>query len=559
MTAMIPIPIEDPLSMAWLDCNDLGNAERLVRLSRGLLRWVEKEEKWIAFDGRRWSMRDGDHLARQKAHDVARHIDAEATALAAILGDARALSAKFGDWCTTELATERVIVLRKHALKSGNAAQTGAMLVQAREALRIDPDQFNTDPLAFNVRNGTLRFRREKGKDGKPGAWRIEHQKAHDPTDFITQLADVDFDPEADCPKWKSRFELAQPDAEQRAVLPLVYGMTLTGLVSDQAFYVFQGKGGDGKSTSNDVIGEILGDYFSHAPIATFLEGPKKGGSEHRSDLVRLQGDIRMVLADEPKKSDTWDGSVLKQITGGKITARGFQKATEETFTPRWKLFVECNPLPRAPSDDEGFKRRMKLYLWPFQFTKSAEGADPIDVVKARLRAEKSGILNWMIEGALRWLETRVIPEPAVMREALGNYWAAASPLTDWMGDYCDLSDRHATEPAADLHRHFCDWCERQGIDKPMNATSFGRALTERHIMRVKDGRGNIQRRGIRLRSEIEVEAAAAAAADEAARRAGLAGAASGHPAPLKRDAGPVDDAGAFGGDFERDDLDDEL
>lgn len=33
MNQMIPIPIDDPLQMAWFDRNDLGNAERLVRLA----------------------------------------------------------------------------------------------------------------------------------------------------------------------------------------------------------------------------------------------------------------------------------------------------------------------------------------------------------------------------------------------------------------------------------------------------------------------------------------------------------------------------------------------
>lgn len=506
MTAMMPIPVEDPLAMAWLDCNDLGNAERFVRLARGLLRWVEREGRWIAFDGRRWSMADGDHMARQKAHEVAVHVEQEALALNALCTDAAALASQFGAWCTPDIAEERVIALRKHALKSGNAAQTGAMLTQAHDKLRITLDQFDTDPLAYNVLNGTLRFVEQAG------GWSVRFDAGHDPEDRISRLADVVYDADAGCPNFLARLNLIQPDAEQRDILPMLYGMTLTGLVSDQAFYVHQGKGGDGKSSTHGIIAEIHGDYFSHAAISTFLEGPRKGGSEHRSDLVRLQGDIRMVLCDEPKKGDVWNGSVVKQITGGKITARGFHKPTDDTFQPRWKLFVECNPLPRAPSDDDGFRRRMKLYVWPFQFTKSPMGVEPIDVVERRLRAEKSGILNWMIGGALRWLETRHIPEPAVMTEALANYWAASSPMAEWMEDWCDLTNRQALEPAGGLYGHFKGWCEGNGIERPISQTAFGRALTERHIMAIKDRKGNKMRRGIRLRADWEVEAAAEAA-----------------------------------------------
>jgi len=95
VTQLIPIPIEDPLSMAWLDTNDLGNAERLVRLSKGLLLWVE-QLGWVAYDLKRWSAKDGERKAAQLAHEVARHVDREAAALAGIADDEDALERVFG-------------------------------------------------------------------------------------------------------------------------------------------------------------------------------------------------------------------------------------------------------------------------------------------------------------------------------------------------------------------------------------------------------------------------------------------------------------------------------
>jgi hypothetical protein len=59
---MIPMPVDDPLSMAWLDCNDLGNAQRLKQLAKGLL---SGSMSWAgsAYDGKRWSARDGELIA----------------------------------------------------------------------------------------------------------------------------------------------------------------------------------------------------------------------------------------------------------------------------------------------------------------------------------------------------------------------------------------------------------------------------------------------------------------------------------------------------------------
>jgi putative DNA primase/helicase len=55
-------------------------------------------------------------------------------------------------------------------------------------------------------------------------------------------------------------------------------------------------------------------------------------------------------------------------------------------------------------------------------------------------RRRKSGILNWLIEGALHWLETREIPQPKAMQEVLSDFWADSSPMLEWMGEWCDTS-----------------------------------------------------------------------------------------------------------------------
>ena len=49
----------DPERLAWYEMNDLGNAERLKARSGGLLLFV-RNKGWIAWDGRRWSLEDGE-------------------------------------------------------------------------------------------------------------------------------------------------------------------------------------------------------------------------------------------------------------------------------------------------------------------------------------------------------------------------------------------------------------------------------------------------------------------------------------------------------------------
>lgn len=503
---MISVTPADPLVTAWLDTSDLGNAKRLVAIAMGTLLWVEDAQAFAHFDGKRWSMERGGIEAQRIAHRVVEHIDGEAEALGALADDAMRLRERVGSWCAPEIAQKRVETLRGHAVRSGSASATSGMLKQARSLITAVLADFDVDPLVYNTQNFTLRFFQDSANK-----WDVK-ATPHDQADMLMQIANVEYDQDARCPFFEERLAMLTPDPEQLAAFRPLYGYTLTGLTSDQAFYVHQGKGGDGKSASHMAIADLHGDYYRHAGVTTFLQSSgQKAGSDHRSDLVRLKGDIRFVTCDEPPSRSVWDGGTIKQVTGSTVTARGANERTEVTFRPRFKLFCECNIVPRAPSDDKGFRRRFKLFMWRVSLSDTPAGEMPIDTVLSRLDSEKSGILNWMIAGALEWLTTRRIPQPSAMTDALTDFWADSSPLLEWMSEWCDISDPEARAPAKQLYDHFKEWCEAGGREKVMTATMFGRELSNKQHAVVKDGRGIRWRKGLQLRVNGQFGQAAAA------------------------------------------------
>jgi putative DNA primase/helicase len=494
-TGPIRMTVSDPLTTAWLDTSDWGNAKRLVTIAGGKLLWIDEAQAWAYYDDRRWALLHGNIAAQRMAHRVIEHIDLEAEALGEIAEDIVQLKKRVGEWCTPEIAQKRVETLRGHAVRSGSAGMTAGMLKQARSFISASLDDFDQDPLAYNVLNGTLRF--FKGEDD---AWRVRRDD-HDPEDRIMQIADVEYDPKAVCEFWTKRLRLVTPDDEQLAALQPLYGYTLTGLTSDQSFYVHQGKGGDGKSATHMALAALHGDYYRHAGVKTFLQGADRGGAEHRSDLVRLRGDIRFATCDEPPPRAVWDGATIKQITGSLVTARGSGAVTEITYRPRFKLHAECNIIPKPPSDDKGFRRRFKVFQWLVSLDTTPEGEMAFEEVLEKLAEERSGILNWLIEGALIFLPTRKVPQPAAMAGVLADFWADSSPMLEWKGEWCDTSDPEAKTPAKELWDSYKAWCDAAGLENFGNPTSFGRALRDQHHGVWKDPKGGKRwRKGIRLR-----------------------------------------------------------
>lgn len=524
----------DPETLAWLPLNDSGNAERLAARSGGLLRWVDLGEGagyWIGFDGQRWHRKAGEMAARRLAQAVPPAMREEARALAEAVKAGR-----MPDWCTPEVAEERIKNLHQWCVKSGDKGRTDGMLAQARVMLAADEDEFDRDRLALNVRNGTLRFVQGAGgvaSSGLASSSRAVGQTAqgwhvrldpHDPADMITRMAEVDYDPGAECPTWLARLAHLQPEPDQREMMRRIHGYALLGIRSEQKFILAQGRGGDGKTLSYAVIAAIMGDYYRHADVQSFLKGGTKSGSDHSEDLARLAGDTRLVTCDEPERFATFNSKIIKQATGGgRMTVRALRQASVEVEV-RWLLVMECNPLPKVPTSDDGFWRRCVPFQWPVQLRPAEQAAQPYDVLFGALMAEASGILNWAIGGALDWLTERDLKPSARSAEVKEAYRNSSDPFGEWYRTRCATGAAEAMrELTADLHENFKAFCtEELGIDaaKVPGIRAFGSQLDERQHMSRKSG-GVMYRLGIRLLGASERDGGGAAGSDGGAGDAG--------------------------------------
>jgi putative DNA primase/helicase len=508
------LPPPDPGELAWYETNDKGNARRLKARTQGLLRWVDMGDDdghWIAYQDGRWRRDLGMRAARLATDDVSDCLREEALALKQQIDDNRLPGGMDRD-----LASARLEELFKWARQSGDSNKARGMLDKARALLAVSPDVFDADPLAVNLRNGTLRFVPPSAHGEK---WSVRLDP-HNPDDMITRQAQVDYEPGAQCARWIERLHQLQPEEDQREFMRRVFGYALQGIRSEQVFIVAQGKGGDGKSLTHVVIASILGDYYKHADVKSFLQGGRKSGSDHSEDLARLAGDTRLVTCDEPERFSTWNSQVIKQMTGGgTMTVRGLREASRE-IRPGWLLVAECNTFPKVPTSDDGFWRRCKVLEWPVQLAKHQQG--DFEAIRAELIAEGPGVLNWMISGALDWLESRDL-KPSRRSEEVGeSYRNASDPFGEWYRARCVTGGADdMREGTSVLHEDFVRYCtEEIGIDeeKVPKIRAFGTQLDERQH-RSRKSNGVKVRLGIRLKTprEIEADGAAVASAQAAA------------------------------------------
>ena len=480
----MPVPADnDPLDyrLAFLPRNDTGNAERLrVRVGADLI-YVDKVG-WHWWDGQRWNAESGPVRARLLVQDTAAAIGGEIEALAKAKGKKAVGPAAIDDH-------------RAWQLDSGNAARLRAMLDVAQPHLTRQPRELDADSWVINVANGTLPL------DGLCEALRPARR-----LDLITKLVDVEFDPDAKCPLFDAFINEILPNLDVRSFVRRSLGYALTGDAGEQKMWVFHGVGANGKSTLVDLVARILGDYAVSLPFSSFIADDRKRGSEATPDLATLPGK-RFVRASEPDKGAAFSESLIKTVTGGEEMPVRRLHQDFFYFKPEFKLFLSCNHKPRIRGQDEGIWRRINLV--PFTVSIPLERRDK--ELGDKLWAERSGVLNWLIEGLLEWRNGGLRP-PAAVVAATRDYREESDPIGLFLSSWCERVEKAETQ-ATLLFEAYRLWCTGNAVE-PMSQTLFGKMLPERGFEKNKGG--TIRYLGIQLTEE-----AGLALEEERRRRAG--------------------------------------
>ncbi|WP_296167030.1 phage/plasmid primase, P4 family [uncultured Brevundimonas sp.] len=488
-----------PEELSKFELNDDGNAMRFIRMAGGVIDaegdvdlkmsrvLYLRNRGWIVFNGQFWDLGTGEARAKRHAIKVARAMQPQMAIKVAAMEERNA-------------SAKAIQAVYDFGVSAGNASRLNNMMNVAASYLDVDMDAFDQDPMALNCRNGVLRFRR--GPHVGPGGEELDGPHlvwtpGHDPADRFTRMCAADYVPGTVAKKFHEVVKVALPVEEERRYVQKAHGYGATGDTGEQAFFIFQGKGGDGKSTVVNAVQHALGTYATTVGIETFLDTGVKRGSEASPDIAALAGDTRMLCAGEPPSGSKLATGQIKQFTGGgKIKARELREGLFE-FSPIGKPFIECNRRPVINDTDNGIWRRLKIVPWRVSLSEDRMDHD----LPKKLKAEADGILCWLVEGVLMWMREG-LKDVAGVKEALEDYRKGANPFVQWLEDRV-IRDPEARTGATLLYNDYKRWMEEQGHDKPMSQKAFGGTLGDLQIILApKDGAGLSTRRGARLRDE---------------------------------------------------------
>lgn len=313
------------------------------------------------------------------------------------------------------------------------------------------------------------------------------------PTDLLTHCTGAEFDVGASCPRWEEHLKLWLPDADIRRELQRSLGQALVGATLEESLVVWNGPGGNGKTTSQRVITRVLGDYAATAPPDLLIDSRQ---NEHSTRLASLRGK-RLVFSNEVANGSQLAESLVKQLTGGdRITAR-LLYADYSEFENQASLVLVCNTLPRVKGGDQGIWRRLRVIPWRVELAREKRRAQ--DDVIFELVTEGPGILNWMLSGLV---DFRELPDwhAAAVTAATMSYRAEEDVIGNFLADRCVVGmDRR--EMIGALYAIYQSWCEESG-EVPVTKQALARRLHERGYASARGTRGSHVFLGLALKSD---------------------------------------------------------
>ena len=377
---------------------------------------------------------------------------------------------------------QQAAVLRLHKL-----SRRKILLEDARSVHPFSTEDLDTDSWVLNCPNFTLNL--------KTGECR-----AHNPNDMLSMVSGAEYDPKATAPRFLQfiREIFSEPTLDGYKERPelvkfsqMSLGYALTGSVSEDCLFMLFGPATrNGKTTLMEAVMSVMGDYAAKSKPDTLAYTGKPNANAASEDVARLKGK-RFVSISEPNKTMHLDVAKVKDLTGGGTQTARFLHENSFEFQPEFKIFIDTNYRPRVT--DETLFTSGRVHVLPFERHFSADEQEKD--LSEKLAAEKSGILNWLLDGLRMYLDAGKLEPCQESLKATEEYREESDKIGQFWAERMEESKDNCKGGA--VYKEFCDWCADANIH-PQSKGLFFDDLRKRGLMQPCQVDGVMDKNGIK-------------------------------------------------------------
>lgn len=279
--------------------------------------------------------------------------------------------------------------------------------------LHVPHNAFDKMDHHFNCQNGLLDL-----KTGK--------LLPHDPTQYLTKISSVCFDPAATCPVFDTFILEILGAASTVNYINALFGYSLCADISLQKLHIFHGTGLNGKSTLLKAAEEVFGEYFATAPESLIMETRNQN---EKDDLAFLYG-LRLILVSETKDG-VLSEAAIKRLTSTEPVVACYKYKDQFRYSITYKVIQTTNPEPELRGTDLGIKRRIAKVFFGLVVE------HPDHALPEKLKKEAPGILNRWLAGYQYWHVHRSLPPCPAIDAANETFFAEEDKIGTFIRENC--------------------------------------------------------------------------------------------------------------------------
>jgi len=280
----------------------------------------------------------------------------------------------------------------------------------------------------------------------------------------LTKLP-YDFDPQAECPRWREFLaDVMQGDTERIELLSQWAGYLLTPGSKLHKFMLIAGEGRNGKTVFTTLLERMVGvENVSHIPLSMF---------SHQFALASTLGKVLNSTSESCHGLDELAETMLKSYTSG--DRMSFQRKFREPVhaVPTAKIMISTNQLPQFADKSMGLWRRLLFVPFENSYPEHRQNPD----LAGELSEELPGIFNWAFEGLKRLERDGPFVQPAKCRQAIAEYRRNVNPARAFLLDNYVAGFEYEGLPSQEVYNSYVTWCGNNGY-RPMNDCNFGKEV----------------------------------------------------------------------------------
>ena len=413
------------------------------------------------------------------------------------------------EYISDHKVTETLWIATRHCLKESGHADayakfiTKSLIATVKDLLKSivehDSSKVIGDKQYFHAYNSMIVF------NANDSSWESllvdpefgDHTQAAEPTTMWRQMpfdpefyshdrSDIVFDSGAICPRFLNELLRPAMTEEDLAVLQLYLGQILLGTNISQTFMLLEGTPGGGKSTAVNIIEKVIGKHHCGELRAGHTTGRFEIGSYIGKKLLTGK-DVSSEYMNNA------GGRSLKFLTGNDMVT-GEHKGVNKRFNfeGNFNIIITSNNTIRMKFDGdlEAWRRRILIikYDCPPPKKKIANFDDVL------LKEEGPGILNWIMDGAIKLIKGGgIIKKSSHQKAAVDNLLRSSDPV-EYFADNFIQSCIGGAITTATFVEYFTKFCHTKNWDVPAD-----RAIQQRLKSYMAEKHGACQSRTIKL------------------------------------------------------------